>query len=131
MVHLHHVYLFSQDLDATVAWYKRAFDAEVYYDGDFGGSRNVFLKIGSGIEFIFTCNSRATMAQALSTILEFVPKTSLACVTVCYRWEPDLGAEFANSAHGATSCVPRQTRYSSSCSKSRLLRCSRTRALLR
>jgi hypothetical protein len=28
--------------------YRRAFDAEVYYDGDFGGSRNVFMKIGSG-----------------------------------------------------------------------------------
>src|SRR6266478_6446507 len=54
------------------------------------------------------------MAEALSTILEFAPETSLACVTVCYRWESDLGAEFANSAHGATSCAPRQTRYSSS-----------------
>ena len=48
MTHLHHVHLFSQDLDATVAWYKRAFDAEVHYDGDFGGSRNVLMKIGSG-----------------------------------------------------------------------------------
>jgi catechol 2,3-dioxygenase-like lactoylglutathione lyase family enzyme len=48
MIHLHHVHLFSQDLDTTVAWYRRAFDAEVYYDGDFGGSRNVFMKIGSG-----------------------------------------------------------------------------------
>jgi catechol 2,3-dioxygenase-like lactoylglutathione lyase family enzyme len=48
MLRLHHVHLFSQDLDATVAWYKRAFDAEVHYDGDFGGSRNVFMKIGSG-----------------------------------------------------------------------------------
>ena len=48
MIHLHHVHLFSHDLDGTVAWYRRAFDAEVYYDGDFGGSRNVFMKIGSG-----------------------------------------------------------------------------------
>lgn len=48
MIHLHHVHLFSQGLDTTVAWYKRAFDAEVHYDGDFGGSRNVFMKIGSG-----------------------------------------------------------------------------------
>src|SRR5216683_3146595 len=47
MIHLHHVHLFSQYLDATVAWYRRAFDADVYYDGDFGGSRNVFMKIGS------------------------------------------------------------------------------------
>ena len=48
MIHLHHVHLFSHDLDATVAWYRRAFDAEVCYDGDFGGSRNVFMKIGAG-----------------------------------------------------------------------------------
>ena len=48
MIHLHHVHLFSHDLDGTVAWYRRAFDAEVYYDGDFGGSRNVFMKIGTG-----------------------------------------------------------------------------------
>ena len=48
MIHLHHVHLFSHDLDGTVAWYRRAFDAEVCYDGDFGGSRNVFMKIGSG-----------------------------------------------------------------------------------
>ena len=30
------------------------------------------------------------MAEALSTILEFAPKTSLACVTVCYRWESGI-----------------------------------------
>ena len=48
MIHFHHVHLFSHDLDGTVAWYRRAFDAEVYYDGDFGGSRNVFMKIGTG-----------------------------------------------------------------------------------
>ena len=48
MILLHHVHLFSQDLDATVAWYRCVFDAEVYYDGDFGGSRNVFMKIASG-----------------------------------------------------------------------------------
>jgi catechol 2,3-dioxygenase-like lactoylglutathione lyase family enzyme len=48
MIHLHHVHLFSQDLSAAIDWYKRALSAEVYYDGDFGGSRNVFMKVGSG-----------------------------------------------------------------------------------
>jgi catechol 2,3-dioxygenase-like lactoylglutathione lyase family enzyme len=48
MNHLHHVHLFSRDPDAAIAWYVRALDAEVYYDGDFGGARNVFMKIGSG-----------------------------------------------------------------------------------
>jgi catechol 2,3-dioxygenase-like lactoylglutathione lyase family enzyme len=48
MIHLHHVHLFSQDLTKAIAWYKRALGAEVCYDGDFGGSRNVFMKIGAG-----------------------------------------------------------------------------------
>ena len=66
MIHLHHVHLFSHDLDGTVAWYRRAFDAEVYYDGDFGGSRNVFMKIGTG-RMHFTRNRRPIMAKAPST----------------------------------------------------------------
>jgi catechol 2,3-dioxygenase-like lactoylglutathione lyase family enzyme len=48
MIHLHHVHLFSRDLDATVDWYTRALGAEVFFDGDFGGARNVFVKIGAG-----------------------------------------------------------------------------------
>lgn len=48
MIHLHHVHLFSRDINAAIAWYERALGAEVYYDGDFGGARNVFMKIGSG-----------------------------------------------------------------------------------
>ncbi len=46
MIHLHHVHLFARDLSATVDWYVRALGAEVYFDGDFGGARNVFMKIG-------------------------------------------------------------------------------------
>jgi len=48
MAHFHHAHLFAHDLDRTVAWYVAAFDAEVCFDGDFGGSRNVFLRIGEG-----------------------------------------------------------------------------------
>ena len=48
MIHLHHVHLFSRDLDAAVNWYVRALDAEVFFDGDFGGVRNVFMKVGTG-----------------------------------------------------------------------------------
>ena len=48
MIHLHHVHLFSRDLTKAIAWYKRALGAEVCYDGDLGGSRNVFMKTGSG-----------------------------------------------------------------------------------
>jgi catechol 2,3-dioxygenase-like lactoylglutathione lyase family enzyme len=48
MIHLHHVHLFSRDLNAAIDWYVRALGAEVYYDGDFGGARNVFMKVGTG-----------------------------------------------------------------------------------
>jgi catechol 2,3-dioxygenase-like lactoylglutathione lyase family enzyme len=48
MIHLHYVHLFARDLSATVDWYVRALGAEVYFDGDFGGARNVFMKIGTG-----------------------------------------------------------------------------------
>src|ERR1700730_16040313 len=117
MIHLHHVHLFSQDLDATVAWYRRAFDAEVYYDGDFGGSRNVFMKIASGRIHLYAQPPRENGKGAIHHI-GIRTRDLVGLRDVCYRWESDLAAEFANSAHGVTSCAPRQTRYSSSCSKS-------------
>jgi hypothetical protein len=67
MIHLHHVHLFSRDLTAAIAWHKRALGAEVCYDGDFGGSRNVLMKIG-WVGFICTRKHRETMAEALYTI---------------------------------------------------------------
>jgi hypothetical protein len=48
MIHFHHAHLFSSDLDLTIKWYVEALDAEVCFDGDFGGSRNAFLLIGGG-----------------------------------------------------------------------------------
>jgi catechol 2,3-dioxygenase-like lactoylglutathione lyase family enzyme len=68
MIHLHHVHLFSHDLDGTVAWYSRAFDAEVYYDGDFGGSRNVFMKIGAGCIHFYSQPPRDTGKGAIHHI---------------------------------------------------------------
>jgi catechol 2,3-dioxygenase-like lactoylglutathione lyase family enzyme len=46
--HMHHVHLFAKDIDETIAWYQRNLAAEVKFDGDFGGARNVFMQIGSG-----------------------------------------------------------------------------------
>ncbi len=46
--HVHHVHLFARDLDASVDWYRRHLGGEVMFDGDFGGARNVFMKVGSG-----------------------------------------------------------------------------------
>lgn len=46
--HLQHVHLFASDLDQTIAFYMRWFDARISWDGDYGGARNVFMKIGIG-----------------------------------------------------------------------------------
>lgn len=46
--HLQHVHLFASDLDRTIAFYKKWFDAEVTWDGDYAQARNVFMKIGIG-----------------------------------------------------------------------------------
>ena len=46
--HVHHVHLFTRDIDATVAWWRDTLDGVVAYDGDFGGSRGVFVQVGEG-----------------------------------------------------------------------------------
>lgn len=46
--HLQHVHLFASDIDRTIAFYRTWFDAEVTWDGDYAGARNVFMKIGIG-----------------------------------------------------------------------------------
>lgn len=46
--HLHHPHILASDLDRSVVFYKNWFDGEVMWDGDYGGSRNVFMKIGIG-----------------------------------------------------------------------------------
>jgi catechol 2,3-dioxygenase-like lactoylglutathione lyase family enzyme len=46
--HVHHVHLFCSDIDGTIAWWCEMMGAEVAFDGDFGGARNVFMRVGSG-----------------------------------------------------------------------------------
>jgi len=46
--HVHHVHLFTRDIDAAVAWWREMLGGVVAFDGDFGGSRNVFMHVGEG-----------------------------------------------------------------------------------
>ncbi|PZQ65099.1 MAG: VOC family protein [Phenylobacterium zucineum] len=46
--HLQHTHFFASDLAVTLAFYTRWFDAEVVWDGDVAGARNVFMRIGIG-----------------------------------------------------------------------------------
>ena len=51
--HLQHTHLFASDLDATIDFYRTWFDAEVIWDGDVAGARNVFMKIGIGAMHLY------------------------------------------------------------------------------
>ena len=48
MISLHHTHLMASDVDATIAFWRDHFGAEVVFDGDFAGARNVFLRLGQG-----------------------------------------------------------------------------------
>lgn len=51
--HLQHIHLFASDIDATIEFYTKWFDARVAWDGDYGGARNVFMKIGIGAMHLY------------------------------------------------------------------------------
>lgn len=51
--HLQHIHLFASDLAATIAFYRDWFDAEVVWDGDVAGARNIFMKIGIGAMHLY------------------------------------------------------------------------------
>lgn len=48
MLDLHHVHIFASDVSTTVEWWQNNLGAVVSYDGEFGGSRNIFMKVGRG-----------------------------------------------------------------------------------
>jgi catechol 2,3-dioxygenase-like lactoylglutathione lyase family enzyme len=48
MISLHHTHLMASNVDATIAFWRDHFGAEVVFDADFAGARNVFLRVGQG-----------------------------------------------------------------------------------
>jgi catechol 2,3-dioxygenase-like lactoylglutathione lyase family enzyme len=48
VITLHHTHLMASDVDATVAFWRDGFGAEVAADLEFAGARNVFLRVGTG-----------------------------------------------------------------------------------
>jgi len=51
--HLQHIHLFASDVNVTIDFYRTWFDAEVVWDGDAAGARNVFMKIGVGAMHLY------------------------------------------------------------------------------
>jgi catechol 2,3-dioxygenase-like lactoylglutathione lyase family enzyme len=45
---LHHAHLFASDLDASVRFYREMFGAELVFDTEVAGARNVLLRLGTG-----------------------------------------------------------------------------------
>jgi len=45
---LHHIHLFASDLDAAVRFYMEMFGAEIVFDQNLAGARNVLIRIGTG-----------------------------------------------------------------------------------
>ena len=46
--HLHHAHVFANNIDDSIAWYRDMLGGTVMFDGEFGGARNVFMRIGEG-----------------------------------------------------------------------------------
>jgi hypothetical protein len=125
MIHLHHVNLFSRDLTAAIAWYKRALGAEVCYDVDFAGSRNVFMKIGSGRIHLYSQAPRDNGRGAVHHI--GIRTTDLASLhSRLIEMGVMFRGGFGSSVHGAISCARRPTTFSSSFSRSLLRQCLRS-----
>ena len=62
---LHHIHLFASDLDASIAWWRDMLGGEVAFDGDFGGARNVFMRIGSGRLHLYEQQPRGSSGGAV------------------------------------------------------------------
>jgi catechol 2,3-dioxygenase-like lactoylglutathione lyase family enzyme len=62
---LHHVHLFASDLEASIRWWRDMLGGEVAYDGDFGGARNVFMRIGKGRLHLYEQTPRRSPGGAL------------------------------------------------------------------
>ncbi|MBI4965466.1 MAG: VOC family protein [Desulfomonile tiedjei] len=45
---LHHTHLFASDLDESIKFYRDMFGAEVVFDTEVAGARNIMLRIGTG-----------------------------------------------------------------------------------
>ena len=63
-INLHHVHIFASDIDKSVAFYRDNFDAEIAFDGEFGGARNVFMHVGTGRLNIYAQPPRGDTAGA-------------------------------------------------------------------
>ncbi len=64
MIDVHHVHIFASDVSATVEWWQSNLGAIVSYDGEFGGARNIFMKVGRGRINVYDQQPRSVSSGA-------------------------------------------------------------------
>ena len=64
MLALHHVHIFASNASVTVEWLQRNLGGVVSYDGEFGGARNIFMKVGQVRINIYDEQRRGTSSGA-------------------------------------------------------------------
>lgn len=65
---VHHTHLMASDLDASLEFYRRWFDAVVVADFDYAGARNVFVAVGSGRLHFYDQPPRSTERNAVNHV---------------------------------------------------------------
>lgn len=65
---VHHTHLMATDLEASLGFYKRWFDAVVIADFDYAGARNVFVAVGSGRLHFYDKPPKSASRNALNHV---------------------------------------------------------------
>lgn len=65
---VHHTHLMATDLDASLEFYRRWFDAFVVADFSYAGARNVFVAVGSGRLHFYDQPPRSTERNAVNHV---------------------------------------------------------------
>ncbi|MCP3935286.1 MAG: VOC family protein [Actinomycetia bacterium] len=65
---VHHTHLMANDIEVSLAFYRRWFDAEVVADFDYAGARNVFVAVGSGRLHFYDQPPKGTERNAVNHI---------------------------------------------------------------
>lgn len=65
---VHHTHLMASDIDASLEFYRKWFDAVVVSDFDYAGARNIFVAVGSGRLHFYDKPPRTTERNAVNHI---------------------------------------------------------------
>lgn len=65
---VHHTHLMASDIEASLEFYRRWFDAVVVADFDYAGARNVFVAVGSGRLHFYDQPPRSTERNAINHV---------------------------------------------------------------